>query len=174
MGELSGKRVVILLADNYNEFEFWYPKYRLLEAGAEVVVAGAEMGLTYKSKLGMPAKADVSYGACQPEAFHGVVIPGGYAPDLIRRDVKALDLVRGLDALGKVVAFICHAGWVPVSAGILKGRRVTSICSIKDDLLNAGALWQDAEVVVDRNLLSSRAPDDLPAFCRTLVNLLKG
>lgn len=173
MCELAGKRVVILVADNYNEFEFWYPMYRLLEAGAKVVVAGAEMGMTYKSKLGMAAKADVSYGACNPADVDGLLVPGGYAPDIIRRDPKALELVRGVDTLGKPLAFICHAGWVPISAGILKGRRVTSFCAIKDDLVNAGAVWEDAEVVVDANLVSSRTPDDLPAFCRAFVNMLK-
>lgn len=174
MAEITGKRVVLYVDELYNDFEYWYPKYRLTEAGAEVVTAASEAGKAYKSKYGLPATADISYAACTPERFDAVVIPGGYAPDIIRRDLLALNMVRRMDELGKVVAFICHAGWVPISAGVVKGRAVTSFSAIKDDLVNAGALWQDASVVVDRNMITSRKPDDLPDFCRAIIAALKG
>ncbi len=164
--------VAILVADHYNDLEFWYPKLRLLEAGASVVVAGPEKGKACASKYGMPATPDCSFAELDPSRLQGLVVPGGYAPDIMRRHKAALDAVRGVCEQGKPLAFICHAGWVPISAGIMKGRRCTSYFAIKDDLVNAGALWEDAAVVVDGNLISSRTPDDLPQFCRALLQQL--
>ena len=172
LAELSGKTVVILVEEIYNDQEFWYPYYRLQEAGAVVLVAGPRAGGTYGSKHGLPAVADVAFGDVDPNAVHGLVLPGGYAPDRIRRDPAALALVRTIFEQGKPLAHICHAGWVLASAGVLKGMRTTSFSAIRDDLVNAGAIWEDAAVVVDRNLISSRAPDDLPDFCRALVAML--
>jgi protease I len=172
--ELKGKRIAILADNIYQELEVWYPLYRFREAGAEVLVVAAKAGETYTSKFGYPVKADLSYDQAKASDFDGVVIPGGYAPDIIRRYPEACRFVRELDAQGKLVASICHGGWVLCSAGILKGRRATSFFAIKDDVVNAGAIWEDAEVVVDRNLVTSRKPDDLPAFCRASIAVLQG
>ncbi len=165
------KRVALFVADIYNDFEVWIPYYRLLEAGAEVVLAGPAKG-EYKSKHGLPCQADAAFKDLKPAAFDALVIPGGYAPDIIRRSKEALAFTAAMDKAGKTIAFICHAGWVPASAGILKGRTVTSFFAIKDDLIHAGAKWVDKEVVKDKNLITSRTPADLPAFCRTLVEAL--
>jgi protease I len=172
--ELGGKRIAILVDQIYQDLEVWYPYYRFKEAGAEVVAVGAKAGETYPGKYGYPIVCDKSYDQVEAGDFDGVVIPGGYAPDHIRRYPKAVKLVQDLDAQGKLVAAICHAGWVLCSAGILKGRRVTCFSAIKDDVVHAGGLYEDAEVVVDRNLVTSRKPDDLPAFCRAAIQVLAG
>lgn len=169
---LSGKRVALLVDNHYQEMEVWYPLLRLREAGAEVVTIAAVAGQTYTSKLGYPVKADLAYDAANATEFHGVIAPGGFAPDYIRRHAKALQFVRDIDAAGKLVAAICHGPWVLCSAGVLKGKRATSFFSIKDDVVNAGALWEDAEVVVDGNLVTSRKPEDLPAFCLAAIQVL--
>ena len=170
--DLKGKKVAILVDNIYQEMEVWYPLYRLREAGAEVVTVGAKAGETYTSKLGYPVKCEKSYDEVSAADFDGVVVPGGYAPDHMRRHENALKLVRDTDAQGKLVASICHAAWVLCSAGMLKGRKATCFFAIKDDVINAGAEYSDAEVVVDRNLVTSRKPDDLPAFCRACIEVL--
>jgi len=170
--QLSGKKVVILVDNLYQEMEVWYPYYRLKEAGAEVIYAGATAGTTYTSKLGYPAKAEISYDQLKIADYAGVVAPGGFAPDYIRRHPKAMQFVKDCDSQGKLVAAICHGPWVLCSAGVLKGRKVTSFFAIKDDVVNAGGIWEDSEVVVDRNLVTSRKPDDLPAFCRAAIEIL--
>ena len=172
--ELTGKRFVILVDTQFNDHEFWYPYFRLKEAGAEVTVVAAAAGKTYEGKYGTPAKADKAPAEINVADHAGIIIPGGYAPDHMRRDQNMVSLVRAFDQQGKVVAAICHAGWMLVSAGILKGRTVTSFFAIKDDLVNAGAKWRDHEVVTDRNLITSRTPDDLPAFMRTIIAACKG
>jgi protease I len=170
--ELTGKKIVILVDNLYQEMEVWYPYYRLKEAGASVVCAGATAGATYTSKTGYPVKADVSYEQLDPDNFDGVIAPGGFAPDFIRRHEKAMKFVKECDARDKLVAAICHGPWILCSAGVLKGRRATSFFAIKDDVANAGAQWEDREVVVDRNMVTSRKPDDLPAFCRESIKVL--
>ena len=172
--QLSGRKIVILVDNIYQEMEVWYPLYRLREAGAEVVTVGATAGATYTSKLGYPVHCDKSYDEVSASQFDGVVVPGGYAPDHIRRHAKANQIVHDFDAQGKLVAAICHAAWVLCSAKMLKGRKATSFFAIKDDVIHAGAEWVDAEVVVDRNLVTSRKPDDLPAFCRAMIAVLTG
>jgi protease I len=155
--------------------ELWVPLYRLQEAGAEVVIVGAKANQTYTSKLGYPATSQLSYDDLKPAEWHGVIIPGGYAPDHMRRHANANQFVADMNAQGKLVASICHGPWVLCSAnGMLKGRKVTSFFAIKDDVVNAGGIWEDAEVVVDKNLVTSRKPDDLPAFCRACVEVLGG
>ena len=170
----QGKRVAVLVADLYQELEFWYPYYRFKEAGAEVVAVGSEAGKVYKSKNGYPAKADRAASEVSADQFDAVVIPGGYAPDLMRRDEHMVRFVREMHERGKVVAAICHAGWMLVSAGILQGKRATSFFSIRDDMRNAGAEWVDEPVVRDGNLITSRVPDDLPAFCQAILEALQG
>jgi protease I len=170
--QLKGKRVAILAENLYQEMELWVPYYRLKEEGAEVQVVGSGGATGYTSKHGYPVSVDVQAEQANAVEYDAVVIPGGFAPDLMRRSAAMLRLVREAFQQGKVVAAICHAGWVPASAGILAGKRATSFFSIKDDLVHAGATWVDEEVVVDGNLITSRKPDDLPAFCREVVRAL--
>ncbi|MBI2469373.1 MAG: type 1 glutamine amidotransferase [Candidatus Rokubacteria bacterium] len=170
--QLKGKRVAVLAENMYQEMELWVPYYRLKEEGAEVQVVGAGGAKSYASKHGYPVQVDVQAEQVNAVELDAVVIPGGFAPDLMRRSPAMVKLVREAFEQGKVVAAICHAGWMPVSAGILRGKRATSFFSIKDDLVNAGATWVDQEVVVDGNLITSRKPDDLPAFCREIVRAL--
>src|SRR5262245_35261557 len=149
--------------------EGWYPIYRLREAGCKVTVVGPEAGQTYPSKLGYPCKSDKAARDVSANDFDVLVIPGGFAPDYLRRHEAILKLVGGMVEQGKVVAAICHGPWVLCSTQALKGRRATSFFAIKDDVSNAGATWTDAEVVRDGNLITSRKPDDLPAFMQTIV-----
>jgi protease I len=171
--ELQGKRIAILAEDNYQDLELWYPLLRMREAGAEVKVVGMPGVQEYHSKHGYPVKVDLAANAVSADDFDAIIVPGGYAPDLMRRHPPILDLVKGIFEGGGVVAMICHAGWVPISAGIVKGKRVTSVSAIKDDLINAGAEWVDQEMVQDGNLISSRGPGDLPAFCRAIIAAVK-
>jgi protease I len=166
--ELKGKQIAILIEDLYNEFEFWYPYYRMKEAGATVTVVGTG-AKEYHSKIGLPGPGGTPAESVKAADFDAVIIPGGYAPDRLRRFPAVLKLVRDCFERGKIVAAICHAGWVPISAGILKGKKATCFSGIKDDLINAGAQYVDQEVVRDGNLITSRIPDDLPAFCREII-----
>jgi protease I len=171
---LTGKHVAILAENNYQELELWYPLLRLREVGAEVKVIGTGSAETYTSKHGYPVMVDAAADEVEAADFDAVIVPGGYAPDLMRRYEAVLDLVREAHQQGKVVAAICHAGWVLISAGILKGRQVTCVSAIKDDVINAGATYLDQEVVQDGNIITSRVPTDLPAFCRTIIAALEG
>jgi protease I len=171
---LTGKRAAILVEEIYNEFELWIPYYRLKEEGVEVSLVGSGTSPIYHGKYGIPAQVDKEASEATADDFDAVVIPGGYAPDKMRICPEMVSLVRVAFEKGKVVASICHGGWVLVSAGILKGKRATSYVAIKDDMTNAGAMWEDSELVRDGNLITSRKPEDLPAFCRTLVQAMHG
>jgi len=170
--DLEGRKVAVLVEKLYEDLELWYPYYRLREAGAEVSLVGPKAGETYPSKHGYPAKAVRAAGEVRAGEFDAVIVPGGYAPDHMRRDPEMVSLVRDAHAQGKVVATICHAGWMLVSAGIARGKRLTCFHSIKDDLIAAGAHYVDEPVVRDGSLITSRQPDDLPAFCREIVATL--
>ncbi len=166
---LTGKRVAVLIEQQYQELEVWYPVYRLKEAGCEVVLVGPEAGKTYPSKLGYPAKSDVAAADVDAGQVDAVVIPGGFAPDYIRRSEAMLKLVRDAFARGKPLAAICHGPWVLCSTPALKGKTATCFFAIKDDVVNAGATYVDRDVVVDGNVITSRQPDDLPAFTVALM-----
>ena len=170
---LAGKRVLFFAGPLYEDLELWYPKIRLEEEGASTTVAGTGER-TYHGKRGYPLTVDTDVDQVAAEDYHGLVIPGGYAPDIMRRSQRLLDITRAIYNAGKPVAFICHAGWVPISAGIVRGKRGTSVGAIKDDMVNAGLLWEDSPVVVDGNLISSRTPADLPHFVRALIAALRG
>ena len=169
---LSGRRILVFVGDIYEDLELWYPRLRLIEAGAEVVVAGPVAGETYAGKNGYPCVADAAIGDVSAGDFDGLVVPGGFMPDKLRRDPVVLEIVREFAAAEKLVAAVCHGGWIPISAGVYDGVRVTGSPGIKDDLVNAGAIWEAAAVVVDRHFVSSRKPDDLPDFCRGILKVL--
>jgi protease I len=169
---LDNTSILILVDEDYEDLEFWYPKLRLIEAGARVTVAGPTGKKHFKGKHGYPASSDKEISTVQAADFQGVVVPGGWAPDKLRRDPHVLQLIREFNAMGKLIAAICHGGWVPISAGVYRGVRVTGSPGIKDDLVNAGAIWEDAPVVVDRHFVSSRRPDDLPDFCAGILQVM--
>lgn len=171
--ELKGTRVAVLVEQKYEELEVWYPVYRLREAGCEVVLVGPKAGETYPSKLGYPAKADASAADVRAEQFAAIVIPGGFSPDYVRRSPAMLKLVRDAHALAKPLAAICHGPWVLCSTDALRGRKATGFHSIQDDMTNAGATFVDQEVCVDGNIITSRKPDDLPAFVTALLGKLR-
>jgi protease I len=168
---LEGKRAALPIGPLFEDTEATYPLYRLREAGAEVVVVGLKAGETIRGKKGQELDTEAAAAELSAEELDLLVLPGGYGPDKLRTDEGVKRLVRDMNERGKPIAFICHAGWIPVSAGILEGRRATSYHTIADDMRNAGAVWEDAEVVVDGNLVSSRKPDDLPAFMDALIEV---
>ena len=170
---LSGQRMLAFTGDIYEDLELWYPKLRLIEAGCTVVVAGPEAGKTYVGKNGYPCVSDVAIADCDASSFDALLVPGGFMPDKLRRDGKVLEIVRAFDETQKPIAAICHGGWIPISANVYRGVRVTGSPGIKDDLINAGGIYQDASVVIDGHHISSRRPDDLPDFCRALIEVMK-
>jgi protease I len=168
----NDQRVLVLAADMFEDMELMYPIYRLQEEGVEVTVAGLDRSPVMGKKGHGPVDVDATVDEVEEKDFDALVIPGGFAPDKLRRSEKVLKLVREFDTSGKPVAFICHAGWVPISAGILKGRRATSVGAIRDDMVNAGTDWVDEETVVDGNLISARTPADLGPWMRALIAAL--
>ena len=168
---LTNKKIALFTAEIYNEHEFWYPYYRLKEEGAEVISIGPERK-TYTGKYGIPVEPDMSIDEADVNDFDALIIPGGYAPDHMRRKPAMIEFVKTIARQRKPVAAICHAGWMLASADVIRGVRLTSFSAIKDDLVNAGAKWEDKQVVVDKNFVTSRNPDDLPAFCSALIEML--
>lgn len=175
MGNISGAKfkVAVLAEDQYQVLEIWYPLLRLKEDGIVTHVIGSGTKDVYGSKEGYPVKVHAAVDQVKAADYDGVLIPGGFAPDFMRRNPKMAQFVKDIHDQGKVVASICHGGWMLVSAGILKGRKATSFFAIKDDLIAAGANWVDEEVVVDKNLITSRKPEDLTAFTVEIIKQLK-
>ena len=168
---LNGKTFLAFVGTDYEDLELWYPKLRLIEAGASFVTAGSDAGAKYLGKNGYPCVSDVAIQGIDTSGYDGLICGGGWMPDKLRRDPEVLRITREFSAAGKLVAAICHGGWIPISAGIYKDVRVTGSPGIKDDLINAGAVFEDAPVVVDRHFVSSRRPDDLPDFCKGILSL---
>ncbi len=167
----TNKKVVILIEKMYEDLEAWYPKIRLSGENIEVITAAPEIK-AYQGKNGLLIEPDCKIDDINEADFDGIIIPGGFAPDFLRRYSNVLELVRAFDKKKKLVAFICHAGWVPVSAKVVKGRKGTSLPAIKDDMINAGYIWEDKPVVIDKNFVSSRVPTDLEYFCKAILEVL--
>jgi protease I len=172
MNELDGYRVLGVVENDYEDLELWYPKLRLIAAGAEVQIAGPESGTKYRGKHGYPCTADVALQACNESDFDAILLPGGFMPDKLRRDEKVKSLIRAFSEAKKCVAAICHGGWMAISAGVYNGVHTTGSPGIKDDLENAGAIWSDKPVVIDRHFISSRKPDDLPQFVEAMIEMI--
>jgi len=170
---LQEERIAVLVDKSFEDLEFWVPTMRLREEGAEVVVAGREANQTFTGKQGLTATTEVAAGDLDADDLDGIVVPGGWAPDKLRRDPGVTSLVRELDDRRKVVGQICHAGLVGISAGIVEGRPATGSKGIKDDLENAGAEWVDEAAFQDENRVWGRVVKDIPAFCHTLVTALR-
>ena len=166
------KTVGVLVEQDYQDLEVWYPILRMREAGHKVLVIGTGTAPSYKGKFGYPISVDTTADKVSAKDLDGIIVPGGWAPDYLRRHTSVTSLVKDCHDQGKVVGAICHAGWVLVSAGILKGKTVTCFSAIRDDVEAAGATWVDREVQVDGNLITARKPDDLPAFCREILRKL--
>ena len=173
LGAMASKQVLLLATDLFEDMELLYPLYRLKEEGIGVTVAGLDRSPVSGKKGHGPVEVDASVDQVAEDDFDALVVPGGYAPDRLRRSKAVLELVRAFDRAGKPIAFICHAGWVPISAGILKGRRATSVAVIRDDMVNAGVDWADEETVVDGNLISARTPADLGPWMKALLAALE-
>lgn len=171
--DLENVRVAVLVDKSFEDLEFWVPVMRLREEGADVMVVGREANTTFEGKHGLTATTEFAAREVDADALHALVVPGGWAPDKLRRDEGVTGLVRDMNAQNKIVAQICHAGLVGISAGIVEGRRATGSQGIKDDLINAGAEWVDEPAFRDRNQVWGRVVEDIPAFCRTLVQALK-
>lgn len=169
---LAGKKLIAVVDQQYNDLEHWYPVYRMREEGAQVDIVGAEAGTVYRGQYGIPAKTDFAFSDINPDDYDGILIPGGWAPDKLRRYPELLEIVRKLNEQNKPIGHVCHAGWVLISADILKGRKSTSTPAIQDDMRNAGAEWVDEPVVVDGNIISSRKPDDLPVYAKAYADKL--
>ncbi|MFD5226749.1 type 1 glutamine amidotransferase domain-containing protein [Microbacterium sp. NPDC058342] len=169
---LSGVRVAILAEDLYEDSELWYPYYRLLEEGADVTIVGSGRQETFKGKLGMPVKADVSIDDVSSDQFDGVIVPGGFSPDYMRRKPPMIDFIREIGEAGKPVGAICHGAWALTSAQLVRGRNIACYFSIRDDVEGAGGTFVDEAVVVDGNVITSRIPDDLPAFMPPIIEAL--
>ncbi|AZB41610.1 type 1 glutamine amidotransferase [Bacillus sp. FJAT-42376] len=171
---LENKKIIQLASSEFEDLELWYPVLRLKEEGATVHIAGEKQNETYIGKYGVPVTTDIAFSDVKPEEYDGILVPGGWSPDKLRRYPEVLEMVRYMDQHEKPIGQICHAGWVLISAGILKGRNVTSTPGIKDDMTNAGAIWHDVAVITDGHIVSSRRPPDLPQYAKEFADLLAG
>lgn len=169
----STKKVLSFIHEDFEDLEFWYPILRLKEEGIEITVAGEKANEKYIGKYGVPAQSDCAFSEVNVEEYHGLLVPGGWAPDKLRRFPEVIEIVQKMNLQNKVIGQICHAGWVLISAKILKGKKVTSTPGIKDDMENAGGIWIDEPVVVDGNIVSSRRPLDLPMYMKKYIEILK-
>ena len=169
---LHGLKLLAFVGDDYEDLELWYPKLRMAEAGVSMTLSGLEASHQYTGKNGYPCRSDTAIRDMNADNFEGVLCAGGWMPDKLRRDLKVLELIRQFHERGQLIAAICHGGWMPISAKVYGGVNVTGSPGIKDDLINAGALWSDASVIVDRHFVSSRKPDDLPDFCVGMLQVL--
>lgn len=167
------KRVLVLVDELYEDLELWYPRLRLQENGIGTLVAGPKSGVQFHGKYGYPCRADMEFLEAEEPDFDGILVPGGYAPDKLRRYEKVLELIQQFHQSRKCIGFICHGGSVLISAGVLSGRRATGTEAIRDDLINAGAIWENNEVVIDDNLISSRSPKDLPYFAKAMIKYIE-
>lgn len=170
---LKNHKVISLVTHEFDDLELWYPVLRLREAGAQVDLVGPEANETYVGKDGVPVESDYVFGDINPEEYDAVIIPGGWAPDKLRRFPEVINIVQHMNDNGKTIGQICHAGWVTISADILEGKTVTSTPGIKDDMSNAGATWVDEPVVTDGQLVSSRRPPDLPKYLPELIKVME-
>ncbi|WP_017380442.1 type 1 glutamine amidotransferase domain-containing protein [Paenisporosarcina sp. TG-14] len=170
---LQGEKIIALVHHEFEDLELWYPILRLQEEGAIVHLVGEEANIKYIGKYGVPATSDLAYKDINPEEYDAILVPGGWAPDKIRRFPEVISLIQHMDANKKPIGQICHAGWVLISAGILQGKKVTSTPGIKDDMENAGAIWYDEPVVTDGHVVSSRRPPDLPDYLREFIHVLE-
>ena len=173
MDRLRGKKVVVLVDEGFEDLEFWVTVMRLREEGASVAVAGTKPGIAVKGKNALSATPDTDVAAVDAASLDALVVPGGWAPDKLRRSKVVLDLVRAVHARGAIVGMICHAGWVGISAGIVEGSKATGSLGIKDDLENAGATWVDEPAFRDGNLVWGRVVEDIPAWCAVLVDAIE-
>ncbi|WP_290783960.1 type 1 glutamine amidotransferase domain-containing protein [Exiguobacterium sp. UBA6309] len=170
---LEGKRIIQVVSNDFEDLELWYPVHRLREEGAIVDVVGEKADETYIGKYGVPIKSNKTFDEINPSEYDAILVPGGWSPDLLRRFDSVLNMVRHFDQNKQPIGQICHAGWVLISAGILKGVNVTSTSGIKDDMTNAGAVWHDEAVVVDGHIVSSRRPPDLPDYMRAFIQVME-
>ncbi len=166
------QKILIFAADDYEDLELHYPKIRCEEAGFDVVIAGEKKDYEYKSKHGYPCKTDISFSDVSVKDYIALIIPGGFAPDTLRTIPEVLKITRHFHEEEKLIAFICHGAWIPVSAGILDDIKCTSYFSIRDDVKNAGGIWSDEPVVKDRHFISSRKPEDLARFCSAIIEVI--
>ena len=166
------KNILLIVEKDFQDMEVMYPYYRMIEAGHNVVVASNETK-EYHGKYGYPIKATKLIGDCSSSDFDAIIIPGGWAPDFMRRNPDFANIIKDLHSENKIIAAICHGPWMLASAGIIKDKNVTSFFAIKDDLINAGATWKDQETCIDQNIITARKPDDLPAFCREIIKSLE-
>lgn len=166
------KKIIALISDQFEDLELWYPVHRLREEGCIVDIVGEKAGCTYHGKYGVPCESTHAFEDIDPADYDGILVPGGWAPDKLRRFPMVLNMVKAIYDANKPVGQICHAGWVCISAGILKGKTVTSTPGIKDDMTNAGAIWVDEPSVVDGNVISARRPPDLPAYMKDYIKVL--
>jgi len=169
---IKGRKVLVLAADLFEDMELLYPVYRLREEEVDVTIAGLTAGAVTGKRGHGPLEVDTTVDEVDGSNYDALVVPGGFAPDKFRQSKPVLSLVEAFNAAGKPIAFICHAGWVPISAGIIKGRRATSVAAIRDDMVNAGADWVDEPCVVDGNLISARTPDDLGPWMKAVLAAL--